>query len=276
MYIYTQKDAHETPNLDGLMVKPPAMLSFNFFLTNRLPVWVMNNSRPKGKIVLQMSLPNGKTKPVFIERTTLPMCITDEVGHEMIENGSQDLRMYVNKGMLTLVWPGDAISMVGTPEALEELARIRNSEFSANATIVSQRVEDMQKETILTDTSLQAGSVLANEINPRVMDFVARFNSDDIQVKDAVGELKVMEDELSSKDLSYIVANISNGKAKKFAQNLLAQAQVRETKGKTTTKSSSSKEDEYDITKGTDSDLTQEERDREAVREAQARQFQKL
>ena len=272
MYIYKQKDAQDAVNLDGNQVKPPPMLTFNFLTTNKLPVWIMNNTRPKGKIVLQMTLPNGKTKPVFIERTTLPACVTDEVGQEMVENGSQDLRTYVNKGILSLVWPSDALAMVGTPEAQEEIARLRNSEFSANNTFVSQRVDDMGKaaSTPMTDTSLQAGSVLATDINPRVMDFVARFNSNDVQVKDAVGELKVMEDELTGKDLSYVIANIPNGKAKKFAQNLLANRQNTPPPASNV----GNKNNDYDMRK--DDDLTPEERAADAQHAAQASRFQKI
>lgn len=282
MYVYNNQQAKSVINLDGVEVKPPAILSFNYFLTNRLPVWLLNNSRPKGKIVLQMTLPNGRTKPVFVDRTTLPVCVTDEVGQEMVENGSQDLRAYINKGILALMWPSDALEMINTPEAREELARIRSSEFSANNTFVSQRVEDMNnRNTPIQDTSLQAGSVLANEINPRVMDFVARFNSNDVQVKDAVGELRVMEDELSGKDLSYIIANIPNGKAKKFAQNLLSQMQSTApapTAPAPTAKASGSRNggNDYDISRDDGSDLSQEERAAEAIREAQARQHQRI
>ena len=272
MYIYNQHKSKSTINLDGAEVKPPASLSFNYLTTNRLPVWIINNTRPKGKVILQMTLPNGKTKPVFVERTNLPVCVTDEVGQEMVENGSQDLRAYINKGILSLMWPADALEVVGTTEAQEEIARLRSSEFSANSTFVSQRVDDMNKITPTGDTTLQAGSVLANEISPRIMDFVARFNSNDVQVKDAVGELKVMEDELTGKDLSYVIANIPNGKAKKYAQNLLAN---RQTQPAAPSNVPTGKNNEYDI-RSDDNDLTPEERAAEAARAATARQFQKI
>ena len=154
MYVYSQQKARPISNLDGVEIKPPAMLTFNFLLTNRLPVWLANNTRPKGKVILQMTLPNGRTRPIFIERTNLPVCVTDEVGQEMVENGSQDMRTYINKGILTLVWPSDATDIIGTTDAQEELSRLRNSEFSANNTFVSQRVEEMSNKMSIKGESV--------------------------------------------------------------------------------------------------------------------------
>jgi hypothetical protein len=173
-------------------------------------VYVKNNTRPKGHIVIQMMLPNGSTHPIVIPRTHLPICLNDFVSSDVIAQ-SHDLRQYLSKQVIVLIEPKVAEEALSDPEAQEELERLRASEFSASSAFTSERVSSMEETIDQANTAqnaaFAASEVPSDQITPRVLDIVNRLISKDLPIKGALGELKAMEEELNAADCAYIITS---------------------------------------------------------------------
>jgi hypothetical protein len=242
-------------------------------------VYVKNNTRPKGHIVIQMMLPNGSTHPIVIPRTHLPICLNDFVSSDVILQ-SHDLRQYLSKNVITLVDPKEAERLLADPEAKEELERLRASEFSASSAFVSERVSAM--ENVITqanaaqNAAFAATEVPSDQITPRVLDIVNRLLSKDLSIKGALGELKAMEEELTAADCAYIITNGPDGQIKQYVQSVLANIKSGVVAAPAPTQPANKVPSEYDLRNDDMSDLTEEERMIEEQREAAARAQQKV
>jgi hypothetical protein len=243
-------------------------------------VYVKNNTRPKGHIVIQMVLPNGSTHPIVIPRTHLPICLNDFVSSDVIMQ-SHDLRQYLSKQVIVLVEPEVAEAALSDPEAKEELERLRASEFSASSAFVSERVSTMEETIDQANTAqnaaFAASEVPSDQITPRVLDIVNRLISKDLPIKGALGELKAMEEELNPADCAYIITNGPDGQIKQYVQSVLANIKsTPAVAAPAPTQPANKVPEDYDLSNDDMSDLSEEERMIEQQREATARAQQKV
>jgi hypothetical protein len=233
-------------------IEKPATFDLDYLLDKNLQVYVGNTTRPAAAVLLSMVTSTGQVKPVRVPRTSLPVCISNYTDRETIRR-SNDLRDFIRKGILSLIWPDDAKAALSTPDAIEEMQRLNVSEFSARNMMLSQTVKNAQNTAEIVPSI--NNETVTEILTPRVMDIVNRLGSNDTSPKAALSELKAMERELTSTDLAHIVSNTeAQPQIKSWAQAALA-------------KIGSVKDDDAD-------DLTPEQKETERQREVKAREQQ--
>jgi hypothetical protein len=189
-------------------------------------VYVKNTSRPMGHIVLTFVTPNGKAVARPIPRTWIPICLTDTLAPSIIRD-SNDLRQFITKGVLALVDPADAQKVLTTEEGKEESNRLNQSEFSDKA-VATDRVTALQNQyTSEANVNNPMGPPEGQQVDPvnnRVKATLLRVESSDMTEREAVSEFRIMQGELSSHDLTYIISQAENeGPLKRFAFQILAE-----------------------------------------------------
>ena len=184
-------------------------LKLDKLLDDNKPIYVLNNSNPRGILVISLVHPTtGNVTPIKIPVTWVPICVTDHVPPEQLRD-SLDFRGYLRKGIIKLVDPDKAEKILASKEAKEELERINKSEFA-------DRFDVSVKAMGSNDAS--------SEINPKVMDIVLRLESQDITANDALNQLKSIYTTLSKQDLAYIAQNATESIAK-WAERMLTKSE---------------------------------------------------
>ena len=87
-------------------------LDLDGLLNEGKKIYVKNTSRPMGHIVLTFVTAHGKAVPRNIPRTWIPICLTDTLSPDVIAQ-SNELRQFLNKGILALVEPEKAAKYIG-------------------------------------------------------------------------------------------------------------------------------------------------------------------
>lgn len=245
----------------------PKRLTLEWLKMNDLPLYVRNMTRPRGHLGVNFVQPNGHTKMIKITRSHLPLCLTEQLGWDTIL-ASDDLRICVSKGVLDIVPPDQAEAELSSEEAVAETARTQYSQFSAKHQFVGKRVQELEETLVQAQEAktqtLEPLGIETHVIQPRILSLVEKWKNGDVSIKAALSELKVMEEELSETDCSYIIANGPEGQIRNYVQKLLAQIRGRSAA-------------DHDFTTQDDEPvMTAEERAQESRREAVARQFQKV
>lgn len=188
-------------------------------------VYVKNTSRPMGHIVLTFVTPNGKAVPRPIPRTWIPICLTDTLAPNIIRE-SNDLRQFIAKGVLALVDPTDAQKSLNTDEGKEEQTRLNISEFSNKAEATERTTALENQYTSEANVNNPMGPPEGQQVDPvnnRVKATLLRVESSDLTEREAVSEFRIMEGELTSHDLTYIISQVEDeGPLKRFAFQILA------------------------------------------------------
>lgn len=190
-------------------------------------VYVKNTSRPMGHIVLTFVTAHGKSVPRNIPRTWIPICLTDTLSPDIIAQ-SNELRQFLNKGILALIDPAEAQQELQSEDAQEESARLNLSDFSSKAT-ATERVLSMENQYTAESNPLnpQGPQGLADPVNNRVKSTLLRVESKDITEREAVAEFRIMKAELSSHDLTYIISSTeADGPLKRFSFQVLSEHQA--------------------------------------------------
>ncbi len=190
-------------------------------------IYVKNTSRPMGHIVLTFVTAHGKSVPRNIPRTWIPICLTDTLSPDIIAQ-SNDLRQFINKGILGLVDPEDAQKELSSADAKEESARLNLSDFSTKAT-ATERVLSMENQYTAEANPLnqQGPEGMVDPVNNRVKATLLRVESKDLTEREAVAEFRIMENELSSHDLTYIISSVgADGPLKRFSFQILSAHQA--------------------------------------------------
>ena len=189
-------------------------------------IFVKNTSRPMGHIVLTFVTPNGRSIPRPIPRTFIPICLTDTLSPDVIKQSS-DLRLFLNKGVIRLVDPDEATKELQSVEAKEELARLNLSDFSAAAE-ATERVAKMTDQQTYTpavnNPNAPVEGVVVDPVNNRVKATLLQVEAKDMTEREAVGEFRIMRDELTNHDLTYIISqSVDEGPLRRFAYQQLSE-----------------------------------------------------
>jgi hypothetical protein len=189
-------------------------------------VYVKNTSRPMGHIVLTFVTPNGKAVPRPIPRTWIPICLTDTLAPNIIRE-SNDLRQFIAKGVLALIDPSEAQKVLVTSEGREEAQRLNLSDFSNKAEATDRVLQMENQYTSEANINNPMGPVEGQQVDPvnnRVKATLLQVEANDITEREAVSEFRIMQGELSSHDLTYIISQAeSEGPLKRFAFQILAE-----------------------------------------------------
>jgi hypothetical protein len=288
MYSYEHSKAAPCRNLDGVTIKPPARLSAQFLMQNKLPIWVVTAIPPQS--ILTFTIKQGGGLPgqaLRLQRSKLPQCITAEYPHEALAKGGRDIWNAIDKGMLVLVWPSDAEQLVGGKQA--ETERVQVSKWSALNAEKSPEIKEheriiRQAKDAEKNAQLEAdGDDEEHEIvNARVMDIVARSKAGEVKLDKAIAEFDDMGEIMTKRDYAYAIANVRGGKLREWLQGALA-------KGAAPDKPKKVKKSTDDLVKGkkparddngvfddSEPEMTDEEKEAEALAEMEARQRQRI
>jgi hypothetical protein len=199
-------------------------LDLDDLLNEGKKIYVKNTSRPMGHIVLTFVTAHGKSVPRNIPRTWIPICLTDTLSPDIIAQ-SNELRQFLNKGILALVDPKAAQKELKTADAAEESKRLNLSDFSQKAE-VTERTLTMENQYTAEVNPLnpQGPEGMADPVNNRVKSTLLRVESKDITEREAVAEFRIMQAELGPHDLTYIISQAEGeGPLKRFAFGVLSE-----------------------------------------------------
>ena len=199
-------------------------LDLDSLLNDGKKIYVKNTSRPMGHIVLTFVTAHGKAVPRNIPRTWIPICLTDTLSPDIIAQ-SNELRQFLNKGILGLVDPTDAQKELHGTDAQEESKRLNLSDFS-NKAEATERTLTLTNQFTATANPLnpQGPEGMSDPVNNRVKSTLLRVEAKDITEREAVAEFRIMQGELSSHDLTYIISQAEGeGPLKRFAFAVLSE-----------------------------------------------------
>jgi len=272
-YSYDQAKAKPARNYEGVDVAPPSRLDHQFLVANKLPIFVLNKTRPMGSITLTMKLSTGASVAVRIPRDKAPFNVTEEVPHSDIARGGRDLWLSIQKKVLQLVWPSDAEALSG--------GRFSNGADEASTSVWSST----GKETDQTKSTQAAVEVAAQDpnggteeevsVHPKIMDVTARVESGELKVEAAIREYDLLSEEVSDRDLSYAIAHVKPGKLREWLQGKLAEVA---SKGQTSLAQVGTAASTLPNTKWDegDEDMTEAEKAAEKIRAQKAATRQKI
>lgn len=199
-------------------------LDLDGLLNDGKKIYVKNTSRPMGHIVLTFVTAHGKAVPRNIPRTWIPICLTDTLSPDIIAQ-SNELRQFLNKGILALVDPSEAQKELETVDAADESKRLNLSDFS-NRAEVTERTLTLENQYTAEANPLnpQGPEGMSDPVNNRVKSTLLRVEAKDITEREAVAEFRIMQGELSSHDLTYIISQAEGeGPLKRFAFGVLSE-----------------------------------------------------
>lgn len=189
-------------------------------------VFVKNTSRPMGQIVLTFVTSAGKAEPRPIPRTWIPICLTDSLSPEIIRT-SNDLRLFLQKGIIELIDPEEALQILSTTDAQEEAKRLHTSAFSSSASATQKILKMEAQQTYspsINNPMAPVDTVVADPVNNRVKSTLLRVEAKDMTERDAVAEFRVMKGELTNHDLTYIISQSEDeGPLRRFAYQTLSE-----------------------------------------------------
>ena len=159
------------------------------------------SSNPKGEVTVTVFRPDGHPYLIVVPKTWIPICITDQVSHDTVNN-SDDFRRNLNNGMLELLSVEEAKKRLSDPDAMEESNRLNMSKY-AGAEDPKPTIEEFSKA--LDD---------ASQINLNVMEVMGR----DVSITEKYHLLRAEEENLNEEDFKYIVLN-GEGKLKEWAES---------------------------------------------------------
>ncbi len=197
------------------------MFLLQHLIENRLPVYVENMTRPRGRITLTMVSPTGRTQRVEIPKDPLPFPVTDHCDHATISN-SPDFRSMVGKRLLTVMPPLEALKEMRLPENQDMLL---DRQDAMKALTDTGGMDPDEADVVSHKNALHTFSVDASpdgEINPRVMVIVDGVTSGTLGSRQAVRELKMIGDQLAEQDMAYVMDRCRDGSVKEAVKRLLA------------------------------------------------------
>ena len=207
------------------------MLDLDSLLNEGKKIYVKNTSRPMGHIILTFVTANGKSVPRNIPRTWIPICLTDTLSPDIIKQ-SNELRQFISKGILALVDPATALEEMQEKDAIDEEKRLHLSDFS-NKSVATERVLALDNQYTAEVNPLNPQGppegMTVDPVNNRVKSTLLRVESKDITEREAVSEFRIMEGEITSHDLTYVISQMEKdgkeGPLRKWAFRVLAESQ---------------------------------------------------
>jgi len=205
-------------------------LDLDLALEKGWAVWVLNNTKPKGRVTVTFSDNTGYRQPFVVEKTWIPFNVSEIIPTDVIKQ-SMDFRRHLRKGVLKLITPEKAEEILKDNMAEDERERLFTSIYSANSTANSERVqnlvevqrtaygeqEQMQTRVVaeINDEQMKSGN-----LTPSVLDICNRFNGQSLQAREALNELKCIDEEITEQDCQYIITNC-DGQVRNWAKTKL-------------------------------------------------------
>lgn len=171
--------------------------------SNSSYVWVCNRTSPKGNINLTVSDGMGKSIPVRIPITWIPIDLTTQATKQSLLSNPQ-FRQLLAKRQIGLIDPNEALEFLNDPEARKENERIYNV-----GTI--DAIGEAQENNAQVSSAIAESS---GDLSPFAMNIAVQNDMDEDEV---LRELRNRSDELSKADYLYISQNSRQEKVKAYA-----------------------------------------------------------
>lgn len=200
-------------------------------LKGKDPVFVRNNSlRANLMIVLEIKDQSGKSRPLRIPPTEVPICLTEMFSREVLSHSS-DLRLALSKGNLVLMDHKEALAALGTPEAQEEMKMLNMSVYadSAASNSVADAMARTTKKTkrVLDKTAVLNKGAMQDEVNVRVKAIVGSYQTKEKNAKETMAQILRMKSALTKADLGFIMRECSEDQQiRKFTETTLAELEA--------------------------------------------------
>jgi len=181
--------------------------NLNQLLKDEAPIYICNNTNPRGNIVLTFLVSGGRqSKTLIVPPSRFPVAVHDQVPHSVLKD-SLEFREYLTKKILVLVDEEQALRELAHPDAKAEIALATRSKFAMDEAAEDDVNDEGSADSGITDdVSRKINPKLTINIYPRVMGIVSELNIGDTGVTDAMTELNSLAAMLEKKDYDYIIA----------------------------------------------------------------------
>lgn len=198
-------------------------------ISSNKPIWVKNNYKPRGIIIMAMYDSSGRQHKVVIPNTPYPICLSNMVTRDMIDK-SFELRTYINKNVLVLVDHEEAEKEWNKPYVREAVAKATKeatgrggqADISSDGTRAKVHKEEHSGFVDVEVGETESGSKLLKEVaaDTRVIVAIEQLKNKEIKPREATDIFDGIE--LTKDDLKYIVRN-SAGIVEKWAKTRLSE-----------------------------------------------------
>jgi hypothetical protein len=178
-------------------------LTLDNLLREELPIYVLNRSKPKGDISISIFRPDGSPVLITIPRTWIPICVTDQVPHDLLKT-SLDFRRFLMNKILVLVPEEVAKNTLKSKDAQDELDRINVSKYAG-------------WDTDTPITSFADSVEVLDKVNIRVKELLMRDTTDTERYQ----LFRAEEENWEIEDIEHIILNTTSDKIKAWATTLL-------------------------------------------------------
>jgi hypothetical protein len=206
-------------------------LDLDDLLEQKQKIYVQNNALKSNLfMVIEMKDKNGKNRGLSVPPVEFPVCVSDQFSSDSIRECS-DLRNALQKQVLVLVDPDEAVERLKHPDAKEVMQAYQVSAYSDTApkNAVRDSLERL-KNTSGTPAPVEARDILSrnkesedDKVSIRVRGAIASFLSKEKTSKDTLTQLKKLKPTLSENDLTYILTQCKGEVTiREFAEEVLA------------------------------------------------------
>lgn len=211
---------------------------FEELLRENKPIYVLNNTEPKGLLSMTIHDPiSGKAREFEIPRTWIPFCLTSMLPRNVLEHNIE-LRRTMENTVLKIIPEERALELLNSEKGRKEYSRLRVSIFAGGA-----HQDSKQKASLVNAvrSSQQAVASLDNPnvnydevaLHPKMRAWEQRIVVGEIDGAALINELETHREELTGSDLQFLITGQFPQDAKAFAQEILSAGNIR-TKAVTT------------------------------------------
>ena len=205
--------------------------SFDVLIEDKTkPIYVLNTTDPKALVALNIKDVSGNPLYGEFPKTWIPICITDMFPRRVLRD-NHDIRTFLNKGILTLMSPKKAKTILSGTAAKQEKNRILSSKLAEKKSGYSKQatsLREAKKDVVRMEAEANAFANTKEEstsgkvVKDNVVDLCNRVIQESTTIPEAMQEFRTLGDTLLRIDLEYIIATVTNDTIKNFAKEELA------------------------------------------------------
>ena len=222
--------ARSTPSFDQLN----NLGRLNYLLTSsdHSPIYAVNNTEPRGMIVLTIADPtSGKSKKLEFPKTWLPFNLADLLPRSALDY-CMELKETLKKNNLKIISEQEATVLLESERGRKEYDRLYKSEFSVGG--VGNRKQELMVATEITKSQTNPLQQLNDQspsrdrlvLHPKMQAWEQRVTAGEMNGDALVSELLNHGHEFTRTDCEYILTNNFPFEAKDYAQELLQKNQL--------------------------------------------------
>jgi len=200
------------------------LTKFESALRSDKPVYVINNTEPRGLFVCTVNDPtSGRQVKLELQKTWIPYCLTDILPRGILET-SVEIRTSLRKNILRVVDEKEAVAILSSPKGQAEYARLNSSEFTSGST-------SARKTSLMESVNLSNNAHLSTDnpnidkatinLHPKIQAWEQRVAAGEMDGGSLCAELEIHRGELCEADLQFLLAGGFPREVKEFATDAL-------------------------------------------------------